>query len=286
MNKELVVKSNQVIEASYRLTLSEQRLILLCVEQIKKGQVVSVSDRFEISAQNFAKRFNISTDRAYSDLMEVTDKLYERSVTVYNPDPDDPRIAATKTRWISSIDYIPGEGCVVVRFASRMIPYIAMLDGNFTRYNLEHIAEMGSIYGIRFYEFFQCWLMANRKGSKTMELEELKEKLELTGKYPSIKDFKLKVLDRGIQDINEHSDLGARYETLKTGRRITHIKFNFWVKKDAKPKTQKRYTKTDLEKEPTLARPGESYEQALKRLNTQNGKLGTKEEQTEINLSN
>jgi len=41
-----VVKSNKVIEAGYRMTLNEQRLILACIAQIKKEQVVSVNDKF------------------------------------------------------------------------------------------------------------------------------------------------------------------------------------------------------------------------------------------------
>lgn len=266
MSESLVVKSNYAIEASYRLTLNEQRLILLCVEQIKKEQAVSVTDRFEIAATDFADMFEISADRAYSELMDVADKLYERSVTVHQPNPEDPRIATTKTRWISGIDYIPGEGCIAIRFAAQMIPYIAMLEGGFTRYNLQYIAKMKSVYGIRFYEFFKCWLFGSNKNSKRISLDELKDKLELTGKYSSIRDFKLKVLDRAMQDINSSSDLGAEYKTTKTGRKITHVEFNFWVKKkniapqrESAPKIDNAY----IEKH---AKPGETYEQARKRL--------------------
>ena len=269
MVEKLVVKSNQVIEASYKLTLSEQRLILMCVEQIKKGQTVSVSDRFEISASDFADRFGISADRAYSELQSVSDKLYERSVTVHNPDPEDPRIATTRTRWISSIDYMPGEGCLAITFAVRMIPYIAMLEPGFTRYSLQYVANMVSVYGIRFYEFFKCWLFGNTRNTKKISLDELKDKLELTGKYPSIKDFKLKVLDKAMEDINGCSDLGAKYKTLKTGRKITHIEFEFWLKEDKKPEPKKKKTgpvKIDNAYIEKHAKPGESWDAAAKRL--------------------
>lgn len=273
MSKQLVVKSNYAIEASYKLTLNEQRLILLCVEQVKKGRAVGVSDRFEITASNFADLFEISADRAYSELMEVADKLYERSVTVHQPDPDNPRIATTKTRWISGIDYIPGEGCIAIRFAAQMIPYISMLEGGFTRYNLQYIAKMKSVYGIRFYEFFKCWLFGSSRNTKKISLDELKSTLELGGKYPAIKDFKLHVLDKAMRDINKCSDLRAKYTTIKTGRKVTHFEFEFWVREQKKTEPtgssakKKTYTKSDLDKDSSLARPGESYEQALKRLN-------------------
>ncbi len=266
MSAELVVKSNHVIEASYRLTLSEQRLVLLCVQQIKKGQEISAGSKFDISASDFADMFEISVDRAYSELQLVADKLYERSVTIQHPDPDKPNIAATKTRWVSAIDYIPNEGRVSIYFAVKMVPYISMLEGGFTRYNLQNISEMVSVYGIRFYEFFKCWLFGSTKNTKKIALGELKEKLELTGKYSSIKDFKLYVLDKALEDINKCSDLGAKYKTIKTGRKITHIEFEFWVV--GKQKNTKRLSgiKVDNAYIEKHARPGETYEQARRRL--------------------
>lgn len=264
MSKELVVKSNHVIEASYKLTLNEQRLILLCVRQIKKGQKITAESRFDISAADFADMFEISADRAYSELQTVTDKLFERSVTIQQPDPDRPKVAATKTRWVSAIDYIPLEGRVSIYFAVKMIPYISMLEGGFTRYNLQHISGMGSVYGIRFYEFFKSWLFGGLHGTKKIALEELKEKLELTGKYPSIKDFKLYVLDKAITDINECSDLIATYKTIKTGRKITHVEFDFKNKSGrVKRESVKKIDNAYIEKH---AKPGETYEQARKRL--------------------
>ena len=264
MSNELVVKSNHVIEASYKLTLNEQRLILLCVRQIKKGQKITADSRFDISAADFADMFEISADRAYSELQAVTDKLYERSVTIQQPDPERPNVAATKTRWVSAIDYMPNEGRVSIYFAVRMVPYISMLEGGFTRYNLQNISGMSSVYGIRFYEFFKSWSFGGVYNTKKIALEELKEKLELTGKYSSIKDFKLYVLDKAIDDINKHSDLIATYKTIKTGRKITHLEFGFQDKSEQRKKRSvQRIDNAYIEKH---ARPGETYEQARKRL--------------------
>ena len=89
MNKQ-IVKSNHVIEASYRLSLNEQRLILLCIQQIKKGQVITAEKPFLVSAAEVASTYNVTTDRAYVFLQEVADKLYERSLTIFKPDPELP----------------------------------------------------------------------------------------------------------------------------------------------------------------------------------------------------
>ena len=47
----LVVKSNQVVEASYALTTLEQRLILSVIAQIPKGQEVSDDVLYPISIE-------------------------------------------------------------------------------------------------------------------------------------------------------------------------------------------------------------------------------------------
>ena len=233
--KDLIVKSNHVIEASYRLTLNEQRLVLACIQKIKKGQRIDPATPFVVTASDFSDMFAVSLDRAYSELQTVADRLYERSVTVYQPDPEEPTLAATKTRWITAIDYIPTGGKVRLYFSSKMIPYISMLEGGFTRYNMEYIAKMNSVYGIRFYELMKSWLFGEPRKTKTVEIDEIKELLALKDEkgnyqYPSIKDFKLRVLDKAMEDINEHSDLNASYEDKKTGRKITHFTFTFALK--------------------------------------------------------
>jgi plasmid replication initiation protein len=232
---EIIVKSNHVVEASYRLTLNEQRLVLSCIQKIKKGQKIDPATPFSVSASEFADMFSVSLDRAYSELQAVADRLYERSVTIYQPDPEEPKLASTKTRWITAIDYIPTDGRVRLYFSSKMIPYISMLEGNFTRYNLEHIAGMTSVYGIRFYELMKSWLFGEPRKTKIIGINEIKELLALKDEkgnyqYPSIKDFKLRVLDKAMEDINGFSDLQANYDTTKTGRKITHLTFQFGLK--------------------------------------------------------
>jgi plasmid replication initiation protein len=261
MKNGMVVKANKVVEASYRLSLNEQRLILNCIRQIKKGQEITPQTKFIIPALEFGDMYNIPSKHVYAELQKAAERLHERFVTIANPDPDDPSVAYTRTHWISSIDYKPQEGQLVLRFAYRIIPYIAMLESEFTRYNLEAVADMESIYGIRFYELFKCWMYSRTGGEKEIALEELKSILELKGCYASIKDFKLRVIEPAMRDINNHSDLQASYTQRKQGRRVSHLIFSFNYKPDQQP--PKKLSKTDIERH---AKPGESWDAAAKRL--------------------
>lgn len=255
-----VIKSNHVIEASYRLTLQEQRVVLMCITQIKKGQKIDAYTPFVVTASDFSDMFSIPLTGAYSELQTVADRLYERSVTVYQPDPEEPTLEATRTRWISAIDYIPKTGKIRLYFAAKMIPYISMLEGGFTRYNMEYIAKMNSVYGVRFYELMKSWLFGEARKTKTVGIDEIKELLALKDskgnyQYPSIKDFKLNVLNKAISDINEHSDLNASYEDKKTGRKITHFTFTFGLKVKEQGKVKEpEQSKFEAENKPKIQR--------------------------------
>ena len=265
MKKPLIVaKSNKVIEAGYRLTLNEQRLVLACIAQIKKGRVVNVSDKFRVSAVEFADIFNVPVGESYRELQQVAERLYERSITILHPDPDDSDSTHMKTRWISSIKYVPGKGEIVLRFAQDIIPFISLLEGSFKPYLLEAVAGMSSIYGIRFYELMMQWENA---GKREIAITDLKRMLELEGQYTAIKDFKVRVLEPAMRDINEHSDLEASYTQRKAGRVVTHLIFKFQPKAAKRDKkTVGKITKAEIERQ---ARPGESYEQVEARLREQ-----------------
>ena len=218
-----------------------------------------------------ANTFKMALPNAYRDLQTVADKLYERSVTINNPDPYNPKLEQTKTRWINSIGYIPGDGELMITFAGPIIPYISMLEGRFTRYSIYSISDMNSTYGMRFYELMQKWRSESgvEKTHKEVKLVDLKSQLDLDTKYKSIKDFKKYVLEPAIKDINTHSDLKASYTQRKTGRRVIHLIFHFQPDEQLKMplnngnQKQPKITKTYIEKH---AKPGESYEQAKQRL--------------------
>lgn len=270
MQRNLTVsKSNDIIDASYRLSLNEQRLILMCIAQIKKGQAINEYEPFIINAKEFADEFKLSERDTYKELQFIAERLYERSATINNPDPSNPKLLQTKTRWISSIDYIPGEGELMISFASKMIPYISMLEGRFTRYSLDAITGMKSTYGLRFYELFKKWSSetGTEKNIKEIAIADLKRILDIEDKYKIVRDLRLKVINPAIEDINTHSDLAASYTQQKRGRRITGFTFKFHyknqinlpLKRGKSPKITKAYIDEH-------ALPGESYEQAKKRL--------------------
>ena len=267
-----VCKANKVIEASYKLSLNELRVVLACVGQVNSMEELLETDSFELSAKNFAKLFSVSDENAYQALIDVAKSLFNRYVVVDNPDPEHPKVKRLEMRWISSIKHLPDDGKVILRFSQDILPYLGQLDGKFTRYKLEHIGNMTCIYAIRLYELLAQWQAV---GKREVELDWLKQQLQLEESYNRMDNFKARVLDPAVKDINTHSNFNVAWEQRKTGRRVTHLTFTFAEKqpepqpeaKPAKPKAKGKMINGVVQSEiEAKARVGESYEAAAERI--------------------
>lgn len=240
-NNTVVVKHNKVIEASYKLTLSEQRVLLTCIAQVdsRPGVPPLTSDvRFVVRASDLAELTGTSLDQAYLDLTATVDRLYERSVVFDDPDPHE-KWHRLKTRWISDIAYKPDSGEIRLTFAPGIIPYLTQLSREFTQYKLANVTRMTSTYAIRLYELLMQW---QGTGKREIEIEWLKQQFMLEDKYQRIANLKLRVIDPAIAQINEHSNLWCKYTQRKTGRMVTHFKFEFGTKdaKHQRPENEKK----------------------------------------------
>jgi plasmid replication initiation protein len=268
--KLTVYKSNRVVEAAYKLNLNEQRVILACIGQVNSVEELLRTDEFTLSAKGFAKLYGVTEDNVYGELLEVAKNLYQRSLTIYNPYPDRPKLEKLETRWISSIGYMPEEGKIVLTFAQHLLPYLSQLKGGFTKYKLEHVSKMTCIYAIRLYELLVQWQGA---GKREIELDWLKRQFQLDSSYDRMDNLKARVLNPAVADINTHSNLTVAWTQRKTGRRVTHLIFTFGEKNaapkpPAKPKAAKEpriggVSKSEIERQ---ARPGESYADAAARI--------------------
>ena len=224
--KEIVVKSNRLVEASYKLNLVEQQIILYSICRSREEERgLSPQEPVTISAASFATQFGTDTRLVYGQLKEAMDTLFERFVTIHDIDPKTGLPRVTKTRWISEASYIDGAGQIQIIFAPRVIPFITRLgeEGNFTSYLLERIGNMTSGHAIRLYELLAQYQDAGKRG---FGIPDLKETLGLDpSEYPAIKDFKKWVVDVAVSQINKHTDIAVEYENIKTGRTVTGLIF-------------------------------------------------------------
>ncbi len=263
-----IVKSNQIIEASYRLSVAEQRVILSAISQVRRDKPVTDEVLYSVTAADLAQLCGTDPKTAYRDLQNAAERLQTRRVSLIL-EPDGVTIRSKRRRvtcWVQTIDYVDQEGRIEMRFGKDILPYLTGLQREFTRYALSDVAKMTSAYGIRLYELLVQW----KGGHHVVALDDLRRWLQLEDRYPSIKDFKRWVLDPAVEQINEHSPLMVSWGQRKTGRKITHLVFDYAPKKTkaaSKTPAKRKSSKPSDADIARFARPGESWEEARARLN-------------------
>lgn len=219
-----VVKSNKLIEASYKLGLDEQRLLLSCIGQVDSKSDIRNIERFSVTAKDFSFYSGIDTKSAYQQLENAANQLYERSLTFYDSDTNDILV----TRWVSSVKYNQERGDVELCFAQDVIPLISQIKSHFTRYKIENIANLTSIHAIRIYEICLQYLTI---GSREMSVEELKFYLGIENQYPEFKDLNKWVLKTSVDQINKHTDIKIKLTAIRKLRKVESLKFEIESKK-------------------------------------------------------
>lgn len=244
MAKNLVVKDNALINASYNLELVEQRLILLSIIEARTtGKGITPNDKLAITASSYMNHFSTNRNASYKALKEACNNLFERQFSFIEKTDKGDKVV--RTRWVSQVAYLENEAMVELSFSPAVAPLITLLEKNFTSYELEQVAGLNSKYAVRLYEIVIAW----RSTGKTpmLTIDELRDRLGvLDDEYTELKNLKARVIDFAIKQINEKTDITITYEQHKNGRKI--IGFTFMIKQKqkqvAKPKDTDRDPKT------------------------------------------
>jgi len=234
MKNGLVVKDNALINASYNLELTEQRLVMLAIINARElGQGITADSKLEIHASDYAKLFNVSPDASYKALKDAVNNLFNRQFSYTAEYKKTGKVGIVRSRWVSRIFYVDDLALLEITFAPDVVPLITRLEEHFTKYEAKQVAHLTSKYATRLYELLIAW----REVGKTpvFELQQLRKNLGVDDdEYQRMHHFKSRVLETAITQINEHTDIKAIYEQHKQGRTITGFSFKF--KQKTQPK--------------------------------------------------
>jgi len=231
MKNSLIVKDNALINASYNLELTEQRLIMLAIINAREsGHGITADSKLEIHASDYAKLFNVSTDASYKALREAVNNLFNRQFSYSAEYKRTGKVGIVRSRWVSRIFYVDDLALLEITFAPDVVPLITRLEEHFTKYEAKQIAHLTSKYATRLYEMLIAWREVGKVPQ--LELSEFRNRLGLLdNEYTAMSDFKKRVLEPSIKQINEHTDITVMYEQHKKGRIISCFSFKFKQKK-------------------------------------------------------
>ena len=214
----IVTKANALIEASYNLTLNEQRIILACAAKLDSRKPMPREAVFVLSADEFVDLFGSDPKNAYAEMEEAAAKLYQRDI----------RRIEGKTRrhlrWVYMAEYKRGEGKVKLGFSPEIAPYLTMLHKRFTSYRLEEVASLRSAYAIRLFEML---VQFSETGLFVISVSDFKLRLGIEDKYDRFSNLKARVIEPAIKDLTTKTSLEITWRGIKKGKAVDRLEFQF-----------------------------------------------------------
>lgn len=218
------------------LSLTEQRLLLLAIIDTRaSGAGINASEPLTVHASRYASEFGVTRQAAYSALREAASGLFERRFSYQEVRKKG--VAEVVSRWVSQIAYTEEEATIEMVFSPAVVPLITNLERRFTSYQLEQVRDLTSFYAIRLYELLTSW---RRVGKANFDLETLRGNLGIEpASYRRIGNFKSRVLDIALKQINEKTDLTVQCQQHKSRGRVAGFSFTFQLKNPAAKQPKK-----------------------------------------------
>ena len=244
--KLLVYKSNYLVNASYKLTLNEQRIILLAISKLDSREEFC-ERTIQIKSKEFCDRFKIKKSDFYNTINLTLDLLFNRVVRIRNDE------IKHEFRFISSKKYYNNLSFFEITFSNEIMNYLVDLKDNFSRYDLKHVVNFKNKHSVRIYEMLNEFRYKNIK-KRVIAIKELKECLDLKNEYLRFNSFRQSVIDKAIDEINKHTNINVKYNKIyNSSKSVEAIEFVFNfkysdVENKAKINTDKKfYNKRKME---------------------------------------
>lgn len=221
-----VVRSNDLSEARYRLTVNEQKLVYLLCSKINRDDKDFCCYRFRVL--DIARFLGISAhSNIYSSIHRLAKKLRKRDLLIKTNDE-----SYLDTGWLSSSEYWVGKGCIELAFDPKLKPFLLNLKEKFVQFRLGAVTELQSVYSMRLYELCKQYQSI---GKRQFSVEELKAILGVeNGEYQLYKNFKSRCLLSSLREISEKTDLKVSMGEFKKGRKVIGVEFRIAGKDNGK----------------------------------------------------
>lgn len=211
----VVTKSNELIEASYRLTTNEQRIVLMLAARV--GPEDEEFKRYRIEVGEFIEMLGLKRTGVHNDIQDIIKNLMKKTFGIKKQE------SVLYMPWLASAEYFIGQGYMELEFSPKLKPYFLQLKERFTTYRLHNVMQLRSVYSVRIYELLKQYKLI---GSRMFELDNLKFILGIDkNEYEKYGHFKAKVLKVAQKELEGKTDIAFDFEEIKDGRKVAKLNF-------------------------------------------------------------
>lgn len=224
-----VAKTNDVIQkARTTLSLFEQKMLAYSLSKITGSDGDNMPElRYTLEIRDIC-----ATCGLYSDSGKVYSMIRRAFKKLLTPTEDWVRLRGKNGidsyipfRWMEKVKITPKKGTIDIMWDEEIAPFIFNLKKCFFSYPLHDVLAMRSAYSIRLYELLTSY--SSLRGCK-FELNELRSLLynpSACHSYDRLADFRKRILDPSVEEINLYTQIDVSYELVFTERRCTHVRF-------------------------------------------------------------
>lgn len=218
--KHYTVMANDVIRGKQEMTLQEARILRLVITQVAKED--KDLKTYTCNIKDLASFLQIPDTNLYRDIRDICNNLLKRVVMISTGNPKDPW---ESFQWMQYARY-DGRGTITLELSDKISPFVLELDRYFTQYRLENILEMNSFYAIRLYELLKSDDFKDGDDYREYSMDFLRKFFSCEDKHTLFSNFKKRVLDIAVKEINHKTDIEIReMYYIKDARKVTGIRF-------------------------------------------------------------
>ena len=257
-NYDVAMANNLILNGVNTLNANELKLLRLAIMQSKIGDTELYE--YEIAAQELASFLNIDTKNLYKNLDKMTDHIQQSFIKI----KDDKTQRFFKQSWVDRCEY--NKGLITIKLAEGLKPYILGLKNCFSLIKIEEYVSYKSKHTIIIRELLEAKMRNEKPHADVVieipiSVEELKRVTNTEKDYRNISEFRSRVLDTAIKEINDYY-LGYHITATpyKNGRTIEG--FNFIIESQAHYDHFKKQSENTISVKPGKKRKPKAQEEA------------------------
>ncbi|MCT4632894.1 MAG: RepB family plasmid replication initiator protein [Firmicutes bacterium] len=224
-----VIKSNELIRNTIN-TYSEIELkvSLYIISRISKGKSDLI---IFILLKDITSALNIeSSGKNYRNIRNALTSLKKKDIILYNNSDTNPIKFIESLETSDNLSY-------KIQLSDFLNEHLLNQEENFTSFSFENITNLKSKYAIVLYEYFKSYQhmkLTKSKYTLTIKIDTLKNKLNISNvkSYNKLSDFKRKVLDNAIIQINYNTDLFIELDIQRKNKSSTYFNINIKSRKN------------------------------------------------------
>jgi plasmid replication initiation protein len=211
-----VRKSNDLVEAKFKLPLIEQRILALCFSKVNPKKE-NLQNPYRFSVKEYCDLTGAEERGMFKTIREAVENLKTRNLSKYDPDLKRERIYG----WLDKAD-IWDSGAVDIYIHDELANDL-LVTRKFSEYLLRNCLDFKSKYTLRFFEILQNW---SYLGQKKINVDNLREMIGLeVNDYPRYTDFKKRILKKAISEINSETEMFVEFNEFRKDRKVQIIEF-------------------------------------------------------------